>query len=219
MDATAGGVYGGTQMIKITNIDVSGFPAAVRSMRNPMNSWEKSDSYFKEGIVIGEKDLELMKSLFRGGTEHRKFMRTIQVTFDCECNHIWWAQFDTYRVGVTRNSCSKMHRIHVKPFDIDDFSHEGIDEVGGVVKHYLKDTVDRLEMLRGIYNETGERKYWRAMLELLPMGYNIKATVTMNYEVAANILRQRKGHKIAEWNVFCVFLITLPYLKEIMGEE
>lgn len=226
-------------MIKIENIDGYGFEAAIRGMRNPMNSWDKSDTYFEldcqrcdsmlecakgkstgEGcIFIGDNDLDLMKRLFKGGTEHRKYLRFIDVTMDITCHHTWWAEFDTYKVGTVRNSCSKMHKIHVKEFVVDDFSTEGIEECGGRTSEVFLCVMNELERLRRLFNETHEKKYWRAIIELLPMGYNIKATVKLNYEVVVNIIRQRKNHKLDEWHCMVDVLMDLPYMKEIMGCE
>ena len=217
-------------MIKIENIDVYGFGTAIRGMRNPKNSWDKSDSKWEiftpeypnlseAKYVIGKNDLDLMKRLYKSGTEHRKYSRQIYVGMDITTNHIVWAEFDTYKVGVTRNSCSKMHKIHVKGFVPDDFSHEGISEVGGFAEEHFQKTLEVLEKLRVLFNETHEKKYWRAMLELLPMGYNLKATVTMNYENVFNIIRQRSNHKMFEWIEFTNILKELPYVKEIMEIE
>ena len=215
-------------MIKVENIDVYGFKTAIRGMRNPKNSWDKSDSGMKwvnnnifdhQEFMIGENDLDLMKRLYKGGTEHRKYARQIWVGMDITTNHIVWAEFDTYKIGVTRDSCSKMHKIHVKGFERDDFSHEGIDEVGGFAEEHFTETLKVLEKLRVLFNETHEKKYWRAMLELLPMGYNLRATVTMSYENVFNIIRQRSNHKMFEWIEFCDILKTLPYVKEIMEIE
>lgn len=215
-------------MIKVENIDVYGFKTAIRGMRNPKNSWDKSDSGMKwvnnnifdhQEFIIGENDLDLMKRLYKGGTEHRKYARQIWVGMDITTNHIVWAEFDTYKIGVTRDSCSKMHKIHVKGFERDDFSHEGIDEVGGFAEEHFTETLKVLEKLRVLFNETHEKKYWRAMLELLPMGYNLRATVTMSYENVFNIIRQRSNHKMFEWIEFTNILKTLPYVKDIMEIE
>lgn len=212
-------------MILVENIDVYGFETAIRGMRNPMNSWDKSDSYYEsanfcdKSYIVGDDDLALMRKLYRGGTEHRKYSRQIWVGMDITTNHIVWAEFDTYKVGVTRNSCSKMHKIHVKGFEPDDFSHEGISEVGGFAEEHFHKTLEVLEKLRVLFNETHEKKYWRAMLELLPMGYNLRATVTMNYENVFNIIRQRSNHKMFEWIEFCnVLRNELPLVDEIIGE-
>ena len=208
-------------MIKVENIDVWGFEHAIHGMRNPKASWAKSDSKFycrEETVDIGPNDLTLMRSLYSGGPEHRKFMRQIFVSMDVVCPHTWWAEFDTYKVGVTRDSCSKMHTIHVKSFARDDFSHEGIDAVGGMPARTFVRTLETLEWLRNRFNETHEKKYWRAMIELLPMGYNLRATVTMNYENVVNMIRQREFHKLDEWREFVKILRGLPYLEEIMGD-
>ena len=217
-------------MIKIENIDVYGFETAIRGMRNPKNSWDKSDSKWEiftpeypnlseAKYVIGKNDLDLMKRLYKGGTEHRKYARQIWVGMDIVTNHIVWAEFDTYKIGVTRDSCSKMHKIHVKSFERNDFSHEGIDEVGGFAEEHFTKTLEVLEKLRVLFNETHEKKYWRAMLELLPMGYNLRATVTMSYENVFNIIRQRSNHKMFEWIEFINILKALPYVKDIMEIE
>lgn len=211
-------------MIRVENIDVYGFETAIRGMRNPMNSWDRSDSHYELAsfydhlYVVGDDDLALMRRLYKAGTEHRKYLRQIWAGMDITTNHIVWSEFDTYKVGVTRNSCSKMHKIHVKGFEPDDFSREGISDVGGFAEEHFLKTLEVLEKLRVLFNKTHEKKYWRAMLELLPMGYNLKATVTMNYENVFNIIRQRSNHKMFEWIQFCDILRTLPHIKEIMGE-
>lgn len=228
-------------MIKIENIDVYGWEACIRGMRNPMNSWDRSDScwcgYIEQDcenddnkcvnlcglgkptncFAVGKNDLDLMKRLFKGGTEHRKYLRFINVTMDITCHHTWWAEFDTYKIGTVRNSCSKMHKIHVKEFVVDDFSTEGIEECGGRTSEVFLCVLNELERLRRLFNETKEKKYWRAIIELLPMGFNIKATIQMNYEVAVRMIQQRKGHKLDEWHVMVDELLILPYMKEIMS--
>lgn len=222
-------------MIIVENIKVDNIEIAIRGMRNPMNSWEKSDSRYcinqnkyKEidGIkvyepeyIIGENDLDLMKRLFRAGTEHRKFLRQIFVSMDITCHHTWWAEFDTYKVGITRNSCSKMHKVHVKEFTIDDFSHEGITEVGGKTMEVFETVIETLEALRVEFNETNDKKYWRAMIDLLPMGFYLKATITMNYENIFNIIHQRSHHKLTEWVEFVDILKRdLPIVSELLNE-
>lgn len=229
-------------MIKIENVEVVGWEHAIRGMRNPMNSWDKSDSGFckrgyedckispgngycpKDGefdgdcYCVGENDLQLMKKLCKAGTDHRKFMRMIVVYADITAPQFWWSEFDTYKVGTVRNSCSKMHKIHVKEFVADDFSREGISEVGGKALEQFNNTLETLEWLRQMFNETQEKKYWRAIIELLPSGYNMKATVMLNYEVLANMYKptSRRYHKQDEWNVNCVgslcsWIETLPH--------
>lgn len=210
-------------MIKIDKTEVFGWEAAIRGMRNPMNSWDKSDSKYyynddndwEDKFVIGPNDLKLMKTLSKAGADHGKFLRMINVTCDITSHHTWWAEFDTYKVGTVRNSCSKMHKIHVKEFVIDDFSTEGIEECGGRTTEVFLCVMNELERLRRLFNETHEKKYWRAIIELLPMGYNIKATVQLNYQVLKNMYNARKNHKLNEWKELCEWCKTLPYFKEI----
>lgn len=206
-------------MIKIERVETFGWETAVRGMRNPLNSWEKSDSLSyedDEGATIdylynvGRKDKELMTTLVKAGTDHSKFMRMLGIGMDITSHQVWWAEFDTYKVGTVRNSCSKMHTIHIKSFEPDDFSHEGIDEVGGGTKELFLRVLVELEALRILFNETKERKYWRAIIELLPSGYNLRATVTLNYAVARNQYHARKNHKLDEWHDYCKMLEALP---------
>lgn len=221
-------------MIKIENVEVLGWEHAIRGMRNPKNSWDKSDSgiyYFQTDkiidgdivccpeYVVGDNDLGLMKRLAKSGPVHAKYRRMIAVYMDVTCHHTWWAEFDTYKVSTVRNSCSKMHKIHVKEFVKDDFSTEGIDECGGRTLEVFEIVKDELERLRVLFNETGEKKYWRAIIELLPMGFNIKATIMLNYEVLHNIYTWRNNHKVFEWVEFCKWIKTLPYSEIITGSE
>ena len=217
-------------MIQIDNIQVYGFEGAIRGMRNPMNSWSESDSFFLHGdpsfqkqyIVnceLGEKDLALAQKLVLAGTDHSKFTRMINATMDITTNHIWWSEFDTYKIATVRNSCSKMHKIHVKEFKAEDFSHEGITEVGNFIEIHFNKTIEVLEYLRKEFNKTKERKYWRALIELLPMGYNLKATVQLNYQTLRNIYFSRRHHKLQEWRDFCKIIEQLPYFNELIGVE
>ena len=202
-------------MIKFETNDVWGFEWAFKGMRNPMNSWDKSDSnwLFQE---IGENDLALARKLISAGSEHRKFLRQIYVSVDITAPMFWWFEYDTYKVGTTRNSCSKMHKIHVKPFEYDDFSHEGIDELEQGMKELFMTYIQMLEVLRNKFNETQEKKYWRALIEMLPEGYNMRATVTMTYENIYAMRQQRKGHKLDEWRIdFFNWSDELPHLKEL----
>lgn len=212
-------------MIDIFNIETFGWEAAVRGMRNPLNSWAKSDSRWEwvegkslinpndEGMmyIVGDQDFKLMKSLVKAGSDHSKFLRMIGISMDIVSHQVWWAEFDTYKVGTVRDSCSKMHTIHVKSFEPDDFSHEGIDEVGGTTKVQFMNTLAELEHIRVMFNKTKEKKYWRAIIELLPSGYNMRATVTLNYAVARNQYHARKNHKLDEWHDYCDILKNLPY--------
>lgn len=210
-------------MIKIENTDVYGFEAAIRGMRNPKNSWEKSDSIdYGWGFVVGQNDIELMKSLSKAGTDHSKYLRFITITADITAPMFWWFEFDTYKVGTVKNSCSKMHKIHIKPFLYDDFTHEGIDEVTTdypELKRIFRNYIETIEELRLLFNKTQEKKYWRALIEMLPESYNMRATVLMNYQVLKNMYHARKNHKLDEWHDFCRWCEELPYFKEVCLEE
>ena len=215
-------------MIKIEHTDVYGFEAAIRGMRNPWNSWEKSDSYstYIEDehtlqrapfeFFVGENDLALMKKLVSAGTDHSKFMRMINVTVDITAPMFWWSEYDTYKVGTVRNSCSKMHTIHIKPFDIDDFTHEGCDKIPAAIDTLMY-VVGECEHLRKLYNDTEQKKYWRAIIELLPESFNMRATVQLNYAVLQNIYHSRRNHRLDEWKDFCRWIETLPYSELITG--
>ena len=205
-------------MIKFETNDVWGFEWAFKGMRNPMNSWNNSDSdwLFQE---IGMNDLVLAKRLINAGSEHRKFLRQIYVSVDITAPMFWWFEYDTYKVGTTRNSCSKMHKIHIKPFLYNDFTHEGIDEVTTdypELKRIFRNYIETIEELRLLFNKTQEKKYWRALIEMLPEGYNMRATVTMTYENIYTMRQQRKGHKLDEWRIdFFNWSDELPHLKEL----
>ena len=228
-------------MLKIENFEVVGWEHAIRGMRNPMNSWEKSDSGYCVqdlsrdcnncvhkhtnyptchcgGFDIGPNDYTLMKKLRNAGTDHRKFMRMITVYLDITAPQFWWYEFDTYHVGTVKNSCSKMHKIHAYPFTIDNFTHEGCDEVP-LAANVLNQVVEACDILRERFNNTKDKKYWRALIEILPSGYNMKATVMLNYEVLANIYESRKNHKLDEWHTFCHWIDELPYSELITGYE
>lgn len=219
-----------SEMIKIENVEVYGWEAAIRGMRNPMNSWDKSDSgyvteYDERGwdadfFTVGENDLTLMRKLATAGSDHRKFMRMINVTLDITAPMFWWSEFDTYKVSTVRNSCSKMHTIHVKPFEYDDFSHEGCDMVGYAAEA-MRDVIKVCEKLRQEFNATQNKKYWRALIELLPESYNMRATVQLNYEVLRNMYGGRCTHKLFEWSAehsFCRWIESLPYSELITGK-
>lgn len=206
-------------MIKIENYEVIGWEHAIRGMRNPKNSWDRSDSNFKEIAQIGPNDHKLMMSLAAGGPVHAKYRRMITVYVDITAPLFWWKEFDTYKIGTVRNSCSTMHKIHVTPFTTGMFSHEGCDQVPSA-KVALSSLVSTLEYLRVKFNETKEKKYWRALIELLPDGYNMRATIMFNYEVLANMYHWRRAipHKVAEWATFGEWIESLPYSEIITGE-
>jgi hypothetical protein len=238
-------------MIKVENIETWGFGHAIRGMRNPLNSWKRSDSECVEyeGDVcesckyrytdcsdmisengfcyrIGNNDLTLMQKLYKAGTEHRKYLRQIFVSMDITAPLYWWSEYDTYKVGTTANSCSKMHKLTSKEFAIDDFSHDHLTEDG---KNFLLEIIDVLNDARYIYNHfdkcvqdheidkslADKKIVWWQMIQLLPNSYNQRRTVTVNYENVFNIINQRSNHKLDEWNKFVEILKTLPYVKEI----
>lgn len=196
--------------------------AAIMGARNPLNSWQKSDSEFEECdhadvyypcVNVGQNDLDLMKRLCKAGTDHRKFMRMLSVIVTITAPLYWWKEFDTYKVGTVANSCSTMHKIHSKPIELSDFSMDnGLDELQGYTF-----IVSLCEILRKKYVETNDKKYWRALIQLLPESYNQKRTIMLNYEVLANIYKSRKGHKLDEWNKFCDWIEELPYSELITG--
>lgn len=221
--------------MEVSKIYVDGIWAAIRGMRNPMNSWERSDSYschqgctdskceyFKRECLfmrIGDNDLDLMQRLYKAGTEHRKFMRFINVSFDVTAPMYWWLEFDTYKIGTSKNSTSKMHKIHVKPFSFDDFEHDAIDAVGGLVLKTFERYVTQLEDLRLAFNESNDKTLWRALIQMLPESYRMTATISTNYETIDNMVRQRAGHKLTEWHTFVDTMLGLPYFREITGRQ
>lgn len=219
-------------MIRIENVEVIGWEAAIRGMRNPMNSWDKSDSGFCDfedwdcghgipdgrgsAFVVGENDLGLMKRLRNAGTDHRKFMRMITVYVDITAPLYWWKEHDQHKVGTVTNSCSTMHKIHAKKFTLDDFSCEHLSE--DVIEKPFKDIINCLNFFRGLYIQHYDKSDWYSMIQLLPSSYNQKRTVMLNYEVLANMYKNRKGHKLDEWRDFCKWIETLPYSEIITGE-
>ena len=234
-------------MIKLENTEVVGWEHAIRGMRNPLNSWDKSDSEFIRDpdygcsgncpcedidghcdcCFIGANDLDLMKRLRNAGTDPRKVMRMITVDVDITAPSYWWKEFDTYKVGTVANSCSTMHKIAAKEFYEEDFSFErlesGYEEYKGDDAMHtaycsMQNTISALNRLRYMYNITKNKKYWYAMIQLLPSSYNQKRTVMLNYEVLANIYKSRKNHKLDEWKDFCKWIEGLPYSELITGE-
>ena len=253
-------------MLKIENTEVLGWEHAIRGMRNPKNSWGKTDSYpavdcgkcgkiEREGICtkedrdctgfecfeVGPNDLNLMTTLRNAGTDHRKFMRMITVYLDITAPLYWWKEFDTYKVGTVANSCSTMHKIAAKEFNVNDFSHEHIEELDGDEYNMSYDlllrTVDILNYYRKKYNTASEKLkmditnaekkhvlaqqklFWWQMIQLLPSSYNQKRTVMLNYEVLANMYKSRRNHKLDEWHTLCDWIESLPYSELITGEK
>ena len=218
-------------MIKIENIDVYGWEAAIRGARNPMNSWDRMDSGYNNGkFEIGENDYKLLKNLTIAGPEHRKWNRMVTVTMDITAPLYWWKEYDTYKVGTVANSCSTMHKIQAKEFERDDFSHDHLLD-GGLL--HLDETIELLNEARDIFNnfdhfapelkevyefEITKKDIWWEMIQLLPTSYNQKRTVHLNYEVLGTIYHQRRHHKLDEWVEFCDTIKTLPYSEFITRE-
>ena len=228
-------------MLKIENFEVTGWEAAIRGMRNPKNSWKKSDSgltcsqnknnicdthctadnYCKplDKYLIGPNDLDLMTRLRNAGTDHRKFMRMIIVYLDITAPLYWWKEFDTYKVGTVANSCSTMHKIADKEFTLEDFSCEHLEN--SWLAH-LKETIRLLNEARDAYhwcNTDAKKEWWWQMIQLLPSSYNQRRTVMLNYEVLANMYKSRRNHKLDEWHTFCDWIEELPYSELITGEK
>jgi hypothetical protein len=207
----------GDKMIKFENTSEYGWESAIRGMRNPMNSWEKSDSLFDPELdpIIRENDLKLMKQLVKAGTDHSKFMRMITVTVDITAPLYWWKEFDTYKVGTVRNSCSTMHKIQEKEFTFDDFSHEHLlDDSFDIYApmNVLENIIVALNFHREQFNKTKDKKHWYQMIQLLPSSYNQRATVQINYAVLRNMYHSRKNHKLDEWSQgFTKWVESLPY--------
>ena len=223
-------------MIKIENTEVFGWEAAIRGMRNPMNSWDKSDSEwcfnkkksesqcdevycddcFSYIYEVGENDLKLMKQLSKAGSDHSKYLRMINVTLDITAPLYWWKEFDTYKVGTVANSCSTMHKIHAKEFTLEDFS---VEHLGEQELREMNCIINILNRNREAFLESKAKYYWWQMIQLLPSSYNQKRTVQLNYQVLKNMYHARKNHKLDEWREFCKWIELLPYSELIIGES
>ena len=210
-------------MIKIDNTEVYGWEAAIRGMRNPLNSWDKSDTDFSlSGIqsvngflvpTIGDNDLDLMKRLVFAGEDHSKFMRMINVACDIIAPLYWWKEYDTYKVGTVANSCSTMHKIHAKEFTVDDFSFE---RTVPICSWFITSVLNVLNAARERYLETKDKMHWDTMIQFLPSSYNQKRTVQLNYAVLRNMYHSRKNHKLDEWRDFCKWVESLPYAEALI---
>ena len=203
-------------MIKIDKVNVMNFENAIRGARNPMNSWNKMDSYYDENnnFVLGENDLSLATRLRKAGTaDHRKYLRQIFLSVDILAPMYWWKEYDTYKVATVANSTSTMHKIHSKLFELDDFSY---DHLSNVELELFKTYVHSLETIRLQYIDTKDRELWYALIQMLPSSYNQLRTCTFNYETLINIYKSRKNHKLDEWKEFCKWIETLPYAKELI---
>lgn len=206
-------------MIDFNRVYVMNLENAIRGARNPMNSWVRSDSYYDENgqYILGENDLSLAKRLRNAGTsDHRKYLRQVMLSVDITAPMYWWKEYDTYKVATVANSTSTMHKIHSKPFEIDDFSHDHLTENGLKVLRVL---VDEMEKIRLEYVETKDKALWYDLIQLLPSSYNQMRTCTLNYETLINIYKSRKHHKLDEWRSFCEWIETLPYAKELIIAE
>lgn len=207
-------------MIQIDKVEVFGWEAAIRGMRNSFNSWDKSDSCYNADsgrYEVGPADIELMDRLSRSGSSHAKFLRYINVTLDITAPRYWWAEMDTYKVGTVRNSCSTMHKVQAKEFERADFSCEHLDEESLAALDTLISVMNRA---RDRFNNCGRNKDdWWQMIQLLPASLNQKATVQLNYQVLQNIYFTRKDHRLDEWHTFCRWIEELPYSQLIIGKR
>lgn len=201
-------------MIKIEHSKVMNIEGAMRGARNPLNSWDRSDSTysFDGSYILGKNDLDLAKRLCRAGSDHRKFIRQILVSVDITAPMYWWKEFDTYKVGTVANSTSTMHKIHSKPFELDDFSH---DHMSKSAIEALAAYIKFMEVKRQHFVETKDKADWYDIIQLLPSSYNQKRTVTMNYENLLNMYHARKNHKLSEWHEYCNWVLSLPYTKDL----
>ena len=200
-------------MLKVDHISVMNLENAIRGARNPLNSWARGDSCYNEAgeYVLGENDLALAGRLCRAGSDHRKFIRQILVSMDITAPMYWWKEFDTYKVGTVANSTSTMHKIHAKPFELADFS---TDHMTADALAQFQTWVDYLERVRLRYLDSKDKADWYDLIQLLPSSYDQKRTVTLNYEVLANIYFARRDHKLQEWHTFCDMIAGLPYARE-----
>lgn len=202
-------------MITIERTSVMNFENAIRGARNPMNSWNRMDSYYDEdgNFIMGPNDLNLAQRLAKAGSDHRKFIRQIFVSVDFTAPIYWWKEYDTYKVATVANSTSTMHKITSKPFALDDFSHDHMNEAS---QKALTQVIETLEMLRQEYLESKDKQLWYSMIQLLPSSYHQMRTCTMNYETLMNIYYARRNHKLEEWHTVCDWIASLPYAKELI---
>lgn len=210
-------------MIKVELGEVWGWNHALRGMRNPMNSWDRADSDIERGF-IGKNDADLMRRLYNGGAVHRKYLRQVFVSADITAPLYWWKEYDTYKVGTTANSCSTMHKLTAKPFELDDFSTDHLEDPS-TARSLMNKTIEVLNLLRKVYLEGNivyekhSKKIWYEMIQLLPSSYNQKRTVTFSYENAVTMIEQRTGHKLDEWNEFVAQLKTLPFMDILLNQD
>lgn len=209
-------------MLKIELIEIAGWRAAIRGARNPMNSWDKSDSIYFPGedynycVRLGSNDEKLLRNLANAGPDHGKYLRMIQVYCDITAPLYWYKEMDTYRMGVEKNSCSTMHKIHSKKFEVSDFSHEHLSLLG---LNMLKYVVDKLEANRLMYLENHDKRSWWQLIQLLPSSYNQRRTYMFSYAALRSIYHARKNHKLDEWHDFCRWVESLPYASELITNQ
>lgn len=205
-------------MLQIDKTSVMNFENAIRGARNPMNSWARMDSYYDENgnYILGENDRSLAMRLAKAGSDHRKYLRMIFVSVDITAPLYWWKEYDTYKIATVANSTSTMHKIHSKPFSMDDFS---VDHLTPLSYTFMETIIEKLEELRLEYMETKSKEIWYDMIQLLPSSYNQMRTCTFNYETLINIYHARKAHKLQEWHTLCDWIQTLPYAKELITFE
>ena len=205
-------------MLTLKDTSVMNFENAIRGARNPMNSWGRMDSHTEPDgtFVFGPNDLDLAMRLAKAGSDHRKYLRMIFVSVDVTAPLYWWKEYDTYKVATVANSTSTMHKIHSKPFSMDDFS---CDHMTDSTKKFMETIVSELETIRLRFKETKSKEDWYDMIQLLPSSYNQMRTCTFNYETLINIYRARKNHKLAEWHTFCDWIETLPYAEQLITFE
>lgn len=205
-------------MILCERTSVMNIENAIRGARNPMNSWERMDSSYDEkgNYILGPNDLGLARRLRKAGSDHRKFIRQIFVSVDITAPLYWWKEYDTYKVSTVANSTSTMHKIHSKPFTINDFSY---DHMTPQTRRFFDRVVEELEAVRLRYMETKSKEDWYDLIQLLPSSYNQMRTCSLNYETLINIYFARKNHKLEEWHTFCDWIGTLPYAKELIIAE
>ena len=205
-------------MIQLERAKVMNLEGAIRGARNPMNSWDKSDSYYDEtgNYILGANDLDLAKRLCKAGSDHRKFIRQILVSVDITAPLYWWKEFDTYKVATVANSTSTMHKIHSKPFELDDFSH---DHLTPEAEQALLSLIAFLEQKRLAFVAEKKKEDWYDIIQLLPSSYNQTRTVTMNYENLLNMYFARRAHKLTEWHTYCDWVLSLPYTKDLFLQD
>lgn len=205
-------------MIKISKTSVMNMENAMRGARNPLNSWNRMDSRYDEdgNFILGENDRNLARRLVRAGSDHRKFIRQIFVSVDFDAPLYWWKEYDTYKIATVANSTSTMHKIAAKPFELDDFSHDHMNETA---LESLKATITVLEQLRQEYLQSKDKQVWYSMIQLLPTSYHQLRTCSFNYETLVNIYHARKNHKLEEWHTVCDWIRTLPYAADLITME